>query len=192
MSVRENIRKLIDSEDSNKIITWVDLKTISEFDMDYNTPKTLGFDRFLACLGACTVTSNDVVVIDAGSACTIDMMSSYRTYRGGVIMPGLSLLHRAMETGTPELPTVSSEIPDQFPGKSTEACLQWGINGTFLHAVRSFLDQYAEKYGTFDLFVTGGDAVWINELLGSEYNLKMRRNIIYDGMEELHRMREKN
>jgi len=192
VSVRQDIQDLISSKDSNNIIEWIDTKTISDFDMDYETPKTLGIDRFLACIGACTVTSNDVVVIDAGSACTIDMMSAARTYRGGVIMPGLSLLHSVMETGTPELPTVSREIPDQFPGKSTEACIQWGINGTFIHAVRSFLNQYAEMYGEFDVFVTGGDANWIYELLSSEYSLKLRRNIIFDGMVELQRILKRN
>jgi len=186
-SVRKDLNSLlVDRKDQEKI-RWIKNSHLSNFDLNYETPKTLGMDRFLGCLGASSKTQNDVIVIDAGTACTIDMMTKAQVYLGGVIMPGLQLFHNAVQLQLPELPEVDKILPNQFPGHSTKESLQWGINGAFLGSVEYFLSKFT-KYGAgSDIFITGGDAEIMATLLKGNYETKIRKYLVFDGMEEMQR-----
>ena len=152
------------------------------YHVDYESQKTLGIDRFLVCLGASVSTPKNVVVIDAGSACTIDLMTSDKIYRGGIIMPGIQQFHRSMQISLPELPEVGKQIPSKWPGKSTDTSIQWGINGAFIMAIKGFVEKFKEDVDQAEVFITGGDAIFIVENLGYELSLKHRPNLLFDGM----------
>ncbi|WP_234570902.1 type III pantothenate kinase [Rhodohalobacter sp. 614A] len=153
--------------------------------LDYKTPDTLGLDRFLVCLGAIKEASDrNVVVIDAGSACTVDLMTKENVYSGGVIMPGLKMIRNAMEHRLPELPTAPESIPETWPGKSTIESIEWGVNGSFVHAIKGFIHQYRSSVGDIDIFVTGGDASLLLKWMGKDEKLIHRKNLIWTGMEE--------
>ncbi|MEX0662517.1 MAG: type III pantothenate kinase [Balneolaceae bacterium] len=184
-SVRKDMNALLD--ELGEKVRWIKNSDLSNFEMNYDTPKTLGMDRFLGCLGASTKTQNDVIVIDAGSACTIDMMTKAQVYLGGVIMPGLELYHRTVETHLPELPNVDRFLPNQFPGHSTKESLQWGINGAFVGSVDYFLRRFVTVESQPDIFVTGGDAETLKSFLQDSYDLKTRKYLVFDGMEEMQR-----
>lgn len=182
-SVRIDINSLFD-EMAGKV-RWIKNSDLSNFEMNYNTPKTLGMDRFLGCLGASTQTQNDVIVIDAGTACTIDMMTKAQVYLGGVIMPGLELYHRTVKSNLPELPNVDRFLPNHFPGHSTKESLQWGINGAFIGSVDYFLRKFEDEGSHPDIFITGGDAEIVAGFLKESYDLKIRKYLVFDGMEEM-------
>jgi type III pantothenate kinase len=55
----------------------------------YDNPEKLGVDRWMAVLGASTVTNRAYIVIDCGTATTIDLVDCDRVFRGGLIMPGV-------------------------------------------------------------------------------------------------------
>ena len=129
-------KKKVDAE-----IIPVTLSSIPENYIDYKTPETLGLDRYLACLGAFNQAEDAVVVVDAGTACTIDLMDSHGVFQGGVIMPGISLFEESLQQNAEALPRVSRNLPDAWPGKSTEECMQWGITGSFTHAVENHINQ---------------------------------------------------
>lgn len=153
--------------------------------LHYDTPETLGLDRFLVCLGAAKESSQkNVVVIDSGSACTIDLMTSERIYSGGVIMPGVKIIQRVMAERLPELPVVPESIPETWPGKSTAECIEWGVNGGFIFAIRGFISQYRSMVDEMDLYVTGGHGKQLLNWLGNEGAIRYRKNLIWDGMEE--------
>ena len=91
--------------------------------LDYETPETLGIDRFLSCLGAYSKSNSSVIVIDAGTACTVDYMDRNQVFHGGVIMPGLQTIHKSIQARLPELPEVDFTLPQKFPGKtSIDSC----------------------------------------------------------------------
>lgn len=154
--------------------------------LNYKTPETLGLDRFLVCLGAARESQNtDVIVIDSGSACTVDMMTKKYVYCGGIIMPGLSIVKNAMKNHLPELPAASHEIPKEWPGKSTTECIEWGVNGGFLFAIRGFLEKYRATVDDPDIYITGGDAVKLIEWLGDDADhFIYRKDLIWEGMEK--------
>lgn len=150
--------------------------------IDYETPETLGLDRFFGCYGAVTQTQKAVVVIDAGSACTIDYMAADFLYRGGIIMPGLTILEDALKEHIPSLPMVERDIPDVWPGKSTKASLQWGITGAYIKAIEGMLEKHRREFGDFELVLTGGYADLIARYLDRE--LKVRSSLVFDGMRD--------
>ena len=128
--------------------------------MRYSTPETLGLDRYLACLGAAQQLRNEeaVVVIDAGTACTIDFMWKEGIYEGGVIMPGLQIWEEGLRDRTPQLPSVDRIIPKSHPGKTTRSCLEWGLMGSFAAAIRYHIYRYEEELtDRLKVMVTGGD-----------------------------------
>lgn len=148
--------------------------------LDYKTTDTLGIDRFFSCYGAVAQTSKPAVVIDAGTACTIDYMSGDFVFRGGVIMPGIGILEQSLRAHAPGLPAVLPSIPDQWPGKTTKDSLRWGLYGGFRDAILAVLENYEEHYEDFDLMITGGSAEWVSQVLGRES--KVHPMLIFEGM----------
>lgn len=148
--------------------------------LDYNTPETLGIDRFFTCYGAVAQTSKPAVVVDAGTACTIDYMSADFVYRGGLIMPGIGIMEKSLREFAPRLPAVLRSIPDEWPGKSTKDSLRWGLYGIYRESILSALKKYREEFEDFDLMLTGGDAEWISSTL--EMEAKVHPMLIFEGM----------
>jgi len=149
----------------------------------YNTPGTLGIDRYLACLGAWIQSSGrGVVVIDAGTACTIDLMDAEMVYQGGVIMPGLGLFEHGLKNYAKALPEVKRVIPDLYPGKSTEECLQWGITGSFMGSVLFHLNRMNKKIESPDFYVTGGDSELLAQYISKTYQLKIDNHLVMKGL----------
>lgn len=181
-SVRGEIIKAIEKKYAGGKVISVTSEMIPREWLDYETPESLGVDRFLACLGAFKKSEKNIIVVDAGTACTIDLMTADHIYRGGVIMPGLKVFHRAMTQNLPELPAVSRDLPDDWPGKSTRKSMQWGVNGSFYYAAETFINKYIEQYDDPDIYVTGGDAELLVHFLGGKYQLNHLPHLLFDGI----------
>lgn len=178
--ILEKVIELLNMYDINVLTS--DL--IDPVNLDYETPSTMGMDRYLTCYGAVSATNSDVICVDAGTACTIDWMTHEGLYRGGVIMPGLNLFHSSVKQSLPELPSVVYELPDRWPGKSTVKSLQWGINGGFLMAIEGFIKKYLyEIEGEAEIFVTGGDSLYLKKHLQMPVKVNHRPHLHFDGME---------
>ncbi len=182
-SVRDDVRKAIRSELTHVNLLELTTKDIPAELLDYETVDTLGIDRFLACYGATKQVSNAVVVIDAGTALTMDYMDADDVYHGGLIAPGLSAFGEILKQKAPALPNVEMEIPNVWPGKSTIDSLKWGQAGFYKMAIEGVLRQYEQEFGDFELFITGGDARKIENLLNRE--CKVRPFLVFDGMQRL-------
>lgn len=149
--------------------------------LDYKTPKTLGIDRFFACYGAVAQTSKPVVVIDAGTACTVDYMSGDFVFRGGVIMPGIGIMEKALRDYAPNLPAVLRTLPEEWPGKTTKTSLRWGLYGSFADSIQGALKKHEERFDNFELVLTGGAAEWLSSILPGEP--KVRPMLIFEGIQ---------
>lgn len=151
--------------------------------LNYDTPQTLGIDRFLACLGAYTYfNSKPVIVVDAGTAVTIDAMNSVGVFEGGVIAPGLRLWEESLTEFAPALPRVEREIPPIWPPKSTKTALQWGLSGGFYGMIEGFLAQWKNRFPDAVVFFTGGDGEWLqsrfmSKSFGEEQNQSTNQKI---------------
>ncbi|WP_146198543.1 type III pantothenate kinase [Rhodohalobacter mucosus] len=184
-SVRQDVLDVLEANLDRKIsLTKLHTGQIPSFYLDYDSPGTLGIDRFLTCLAACTISTGNVIVIDTGSACTIDMMTGDFVYRGGVIMPGVGLFEETMKALLPELPSTDRHLPDHWPGRTTDECIRWGVYGSFLHSIRSFVDKFAQRADGNHVYITGGGAAYVLEHLGGELDLIHRADLIFEGMQE--------
>lgn len=128
----------------------------------YHTPETLGIDRYLACLGAYATSCKAVIVIDAGTALTVDAMDEQGIFQGGVIAPGLALFEKSLQQHAPALPSVERELLKSWPPKSTKEALKWGISGGFFSMIQGFVRQWQEIYPNADIWCTGGDGEWVS------------------------------
>jgi type III pantothenate kinase len=166
-------------------IRFLQVRDVPKKYLNYDTPETLGIDRLLAAWGAWVQMSSPtpVIVIDAGTACTIDLMSDTGTFNGGVIAPGIRMLETGFRIETPDLPHIQERtLPGRWPGKSTAESLQWGIAGSFQAIIAGHLEHYLEQsLEEPQIWVTGGDARTVVDLL-AKFNLRYDEALIFKGM----------
>lgn len=123
---------------------------------------TVGQDRLLTALGAFSKSKQACVVVDAGTAITVDFVDGQGTFQGGVIAPGLHMMLASMHAGTAALPQLKFENPDPARGpfgKDTKHAMQLGVRCAAIGLVRYVVERYAEHYEAYPQVVaTGGDA----------------------------------
>ena len=131
-------------------------------------PDKIGTDRLLNALAAFQRTATATIVIDAGTAVTIDAVSEKGEFIGGVIAPGLETLKEALHLRTAFLPRVSVQRPRRVLGKDTNEAIKsglyWGMVGLVEKITKKLLE---EQVNTPTVLATGGDA----ELLANEIQI---------------------
>jgi len=140
--------------------------------INYRNPKTLGADRIANCLyGAKKYPGQDIILISAGTAITIDFLSSSGVFCGGFILPGLHLQLQALAQGTAELPMVSRNCSQRsFPPKTTQAAIKTGIcleiAGGVSYIVKKLIGNYP---GTKKTVACGGMWKNIGDIVDFDY-----------------------
>lgn len=122
---------------------------------------TVGQDRLLCALAAWTRSKTACVVVDAGTALTVDFVDGEGVFQGGAIVPGVRMMLDALASRTAALPDVAfnpAEEPGPF-GKDTRRAMALGARSALRGAVRDLVDAYAIAYEAYPPVVaTGGDA----------------------------------
>ncbi|MEX0772156.1 MAG: type III pantothenate kinase [Balneolales bacterium] len=158
-------------------------KKIPHDRISYDDHDTLGVDRFLAATGAWSQNHKACIVVDAGTACTIDYVDQKGVFRGGVIMPGLKSIEGELVNSAGALPPVERIIPDEWPPKSTKTGLQWGIFGSYIAAIEAHMNRLLKHNGNVETWLTGGDAELIKPLLSSE--VIWDENLVFYGLRHM-------
>ncbi len=123
----------------------------------YREPATLGADRIAAIVGALSRYDRDVIVVDAGTAITVDVATRDWLHLGGIICPGMRVLSEQMYRQTAQLPRTKIRKPRNLIGRSTEECLQSGIfNGTMAMVSGLVRDIRRQERRDFLCVATGG------------------------------------
>ncbi len=143
------------------------------FEMGYRTPETLGADRLAAAVAGFRLHGLDdkgkprsVIVVDAGTAVTFDVIDARRVYRGGAITAGPALVLNALARGTAQLPEVSAHMPPRAIGRSTREALQSGVLFGFVDSVESMVARMARQVrGRPFVVVTGGWGELLSEVV---------------------------
>jgi len=119
-----------------------------------------GQDRLLNAAAAFDRLRQACVVIDAGTAITIDFVDGEGTFHGGAIAPGAQMQLNALHERTDALPALEFQAPgrDAF-GPNTEQAMLHGVFYGIRGMVRHIAERYAEAYGAYPAIIgTGGDA----------------------------------
>lgn len=164
-------------------IRFVQKSDIPAKELDYKTPETLGLDRFIACYGAHHLGRTAVIVVDAGTATTIDLMDRNGIFHGGVIAPGIALFENGLRDYAPSLPKVERSLPAEYPPKSTEEAVRWGITGSYLSAIRSHVESLRKINPNAHIWITGGDADVLMQL--KDLKLSYHPNLVFEGLRQM-------
>ncbi len=94
----------------------------------YANPKEIGADRIAGAIGAVhLLPAQNLVIVDMGTATTVDIVTSGKEYLGGAILPGLRISVSALASGTAKLPSVEIVRPGHICGTSTIEAIQSGV-----------------------------------------------------------------
>jgi type III pantothenate kinase len=175
-----------DASDSPCLV--FDAFSVLPFALDYATPETLGPDRIAAAAAAwAKVRKREdcqrVIVVDAGTAVTYEVVDRPGIYRGGAIAPGPRIQKEALFRGTARLPEVDLTLPEGLIGRSTRECMQAGIMFGFLDSVEGMLARLEDPAGT-QIFLTGGWAETITSSLKNR-TFHVRRHLVLEGVDVL-------
>jgi len=134
----------------------------------YREPDTLGSDRWTALIGARHFNSGDLVVLDCGTAITVDGLRADGDFIGGMILPSAWLGEQALSDGTSliDRESWSTDAAQNSLGRSTGSCVQRGAALAALGGVRLAVDAVKNELSEqCSILVTGGDALIYIEVL---------------------------
>lgn len=128
----------------------------------YRNPLEVGTDRIAGAIAAASLyPRKNVIIVDFGTATTIDALTAERDYLGGLIMPGLRVAMESLGTRTARLPKVEIRKPEELIGRSTIESIQSGLYYGNLAMLRQLCAEVRENYfaGSTTVVVgTGGFA----------------------------------
>lgn len=149
----------------------------------YRQPERLGADRWAAVIGARHAAPNQAVcIVDCGSAITIDALDSDGCYRGGVILPGITMMRRSLRQGTGLLPNVATSELTVF-ARDTETAIGAGTLLGAVGMVEQIFGRMARELGAMELILTGGDASQLAAHLRPPFVLEP--NLVLSGLHKL-------
>jgi type III pantothenate kinase len=131
----------------------------------YDDPSSMGVDRWLAVVAAYSQFGQACVVVDVGSAVTVDLVDNSGQHLGGYIVPGFGMMCQSLFQGTGKVKVVPLISADIGPGISTSEAVSHGG----LLMVKAMVEQAAENLSDMgdpvQIVVTGGDAGRLIEVL---------------------------
>lgn len=136
------------------------------FQNRYKTPETLGVDRMaLVSAAAVHFPNKNVLVVDAGTCVTYDLLNKEGLYFGGAISLGLKMRYKALHSFTENLPEVEISEKDLNMGVDTLTSIQVGVEKGFLMEIKGMLAMYQKQFGDLTVVLTGGDAEYLSKRL---------------------------
>ena len=141
----------------------------------YHDQQQLGVDRWIAAIGARKVERElDVLLIDAGTAITIDWLSWRNVFEGGVIIPGHHLMHKALVGNTQGIQS-NIQQTGRIIGKTTHECVNSGISYGLVGAVERIVREMQIHINKqCRIIVTGGGADSLMRKSTLDYHVEPR------------------
>ena len=148
----------------------------------YRDHGRLGIDRWLALLAGWSLAAGPCVVVDAGTALTLDWVDRSGQHQGGLILPGLRLGIGALLQGTSNV-LVDFDKLDQaevLPGRNTTDAVYNGALFAQVATVEYALKQLQQQEPAAKLLITGGDGALVGRHLGCHY--QFIEDLVFQGM----------
>jgi type III pantothenate kinase len=120
-------------------------------------PEEIGADRIANAVAARTRYKLPGIVIDLGTATTLDVLDADANYLGGVIAPGINMAFEALYMGAAKLPRVEIRRPAKVVGHSTVSAMQSGIYWGYIGLIEGLVRRIEEEQGSkMTVIGTGG------------------------------------
>ena len=125
-SINHNITKMMNLYFNLEVIE-LNKNHFKKVSIAYDKPSNVGIDRLINVTACSKLYGRPCIVVDYGTAITIDVLSVDSIFLGGLIMPGIHISLDALVSKTSQLPKVELDYPKKIIGKSTKACIQNGL-----------------------------------------------------------------
>ena len=147
----------------------------------YKSPATLGKDRIAAAIGAFKLfPKQNVLIIDAGSSITYEILTEAEEYLGGAISLGIQLRAKALNHFTDQLPLIEPRLQVKLVGDDTESSLQSGIVNGATAELSAMIKAYENQFSDLKIILTGGDAIYFEKSL--KYDIFASENLVLEGL----------
>jgi type III pantothenate kinase len=135
------------------VVTW---QTAAGLDIRLDDPKEIGADRIANAVEVFASYGGPAIVVDMGTATTLDVVSQSGAYLGGVIMPGLQISLDALFASAAALKRIDISVPSDVVGTNTLSALQSGATYGYAAQVDGLCARIEEKVGACNVVATGG------------------------------------
>ena len=122
----------------------------------YDNPKEVGADRIANAVAAFDIHGGPTIMVDFGTATTVDAVSDKGEYLGGAILPGIEISMDALFAHAAGLKKVELVEPKNLIGKSTVESIQSGAIHGFTGQVDYLVDKFKDELGECTVVATGG------------------------------------
>lgn len=130
------------------------------FTIAVGKPETIGADRLALTAGAVHFyPKKNNLVIALGSCITYNFINKYHEWIGGGISPGMEMRLKSLHHFTAKLPLIKADSNVPLIGYDTSTNILSGVVLGMAKEIDGFVEAYAEKYGNFNVLLTGGDLV---------------------------------
>ena len=148
----------------------------------YENVSSLGSDRWCAMLGGLHQSNSAFIVINAGSALTVDVVNEDGQHLGGYIVPGVNMMKKilGLHTAQVQVDSTSNVLSDLSLGHSTEECVESGIHLMVVKYIEAIYEKVSLEVKGCQAFVSGGDAKSIAALLS--FNCDVEPNLVLRGL----------
>ena len=144
----------------------------------YEDVHKMGVDRWLAMLAAWNKAPDHAhIVIDAGTAITLDLIDEFGRHVGGYICPGFNLMKGSLLSGTKRVLAEDDWQLGRAPGSSTQGCVDHGVQDM----VACWLEHHRALQPNAQVWVTGGDGQRLVSLLAE--TVQFEADLVLDGLQ---------
>ena len=142
----------------------------------YDEPHRMGVDRWMALIAAWSSCPEALLVFDAGTALTCDVVAASGQHLGGFIIPGTQLMELALRRDTKRILYDDSQPPSLEPGMATASCVSSGIWMALVGAISALQQRYPDHRS----ILTGGDGQALIDLgIAAEW----RPHLVLEGLQ---------
>ena len=150
----------------------------------YKSPETLGKDRLAAVVGAHSLfPGKDILVLDAGTALTIDFIDKAGNYHGGNISPGLNMRFKALHDDTKNLPLQKQSEDYEMIGKNTVSAITSGVQNGIIFEIDYYIHHFVKKFPGLVTILTGGDVNFLENKI--EKFIFAEPNLVFIGLKKI-------
>ena len=175
-SVKTGVIKVIGKQ---PMVVGPGLKTGLNIHMD--VPSQVGSDRIVIAVAALAEYSAPLILMDLGTATTIEVVEPDNVYMGGIIFPGVRVYLDALTSRTAQLPGISLDQPKNVIGKNTVDCMRSGMMYGTAAMLDGLIDRIEEELGhSSTLIATGGLAQFITPLC--KHQIILEKNLLLKGL----------
>ena len=152
-----------------------------KFDHSSELPIKIGYAAVVGAVMQCP--DKAVLIVDAGTCVTYDLLTADGTFAGGNIAPGIRLRLRAMHEHTGKLPLIDDAGETPEIGFSTETAMRAGAVLGVAYEIEGYIARLNKVYPDLFVFLTGGDALKLAAKIKSR--IFVDENLVLTGLNRI-------